>query len=267
MIRFGYFEDLLSLPAIHALVNNHIQHPFKMMALPEAQILKKLQEGNLDMGILSPYYYARKQGSVRILKEFTIVSRVPIASSLLFFRGNLKTIEEVYWKRNPQAQFEHFLGKLVLEEFMGVESEWKEFEADLEVEELLLKYPVILLTGEDAYRASDSAEGMIDLTEEWLLKTDLPIVQRLIVVRDTFKDSGELETLHKSIQVGIRRLKSISEDFAYQKQRNWDIYFNILQKLEFSGQTPEVWDSLREFLQYMFYKGEADYYPEMEFFD
>ncbi len=267
MTRFGYSGDLISLPMIHALLQNQIEHPFQMIRLKEEDILKKLLNGTLDMGILSPYFYARKQGSIRIVRQFPVINRQPIASILLFFQGNLKTIDRVYWKKNLHAQYEYFLGKLILEEFLGVESDWEIIEQEGEIEDILPEHPVVLLTGEDAFRASDSLEGMIDLTEEWLLKTDLPLVQRLVVVKETFKEKGELEKLQLSMQLGLRRLKDASENYAKSHRRNWDIYFDVLQKVEYGMDSPEVWDSLREVLQYLFFKGEADYYPEMEFLE
>ena len=112
MTRFGYSDDLISLPMIHALLQNQIEHSFQMIRLKEEDILKKLLNGTLDMGILSPYFYARKQGSIRIVRQFPVINRQPIASILLFFQGNLKTIDRVYWKKNLHAQYEYFLPRL-----------------------------------------------------------------------------------------------------------------------------------------------------------
>lgn len=266
MIHLAIDEQLILEPLVYALRHVGLKHPFQLHFLPEKEILRKLENNDVQMGILSPLIYAQKKSELRILRDFPIYSQTPDCSCLLYFKGNLKRIDTIFYAEDETYQFENIVGRIVIEEFLGLVPEWQLLKSFTSVEENLQNFPVIMLSGSHAFDNCDSVEGHIDLTEEWMLKTDLPLLHRFPVVNSHFKDEGAIEALKLSREVGLRNLRKISQKQSENAARSWDIYFDILQKFHYYPDTPEVWSSLAEFIQYLYFKGYTEHYPEIQYY-
>lgn len=266
MTRLAFDREFIIEPLIYAVRENLIKHPFRIEIASENKIVQGLQDGEIDIGIISPLSYTRARQSLQIIKELIVASYPYGRNALLFFRENLRQINAIYYQQGKELTFEHFLSKIVLGEFLDIEADWHAVETIPHLPEALEKFPTFLITGDQAPGFSADNQSFIDLTEEWTLKTELPLVHRLVVVGQNFKDKGELRALQLSREVGLRNLMKISRAYAANFNQGWDVYFDPLNRNYRYHPEESHWESLKELLQYAFFYGIAQYYTEIKFF-
>ncbi len=268
MVKFGYTNELLNEPIIYALKSNLISHPFKLIEMPQADILKNLENKSIDMGLISPLQYAINRGKIKICRDITICSSKSGRNILLFFQGNLEKITKIFYKKNPLNSYEHLMGEIVINEFLNVEADWIEVNKFSQIDLDLDKFPVIFLSGYQAFNALGIVETYIDLSEEWIIQTELPFIHRILAVRDDFKDFNVMDTLKLSLELGLRNIKKIAENFDDITKKSWDIYTDLLRKnYQYYYSEEPVWKSLREILSFIFYYGKSEYLPDLKFWD
>lgn len=266
MTKLAFTEELIVEPLVYAIRNNLIEHPFQTEILPQQEILQKLLFGQLDMAIVSPMIYAMNPANLTILKEPVVSSIQPDRNYLLFFDRGLDKIETVYYKKNLQDDYPEFFGKLVLREYYNILAEWIEVQDGISIAELIKKYHVLFLSGDDSLEAKDNSENFIDLSEEWFLKTSLPLVHRFIAVRENCSGNGEIDALKASLQHGMDNLFQICSGYAERFYKDGENLFNLLNTAYTYSTSVECWDSLKEIFAYLFYYGYADYPPEIKFY-
>lgn len=266
MTRLAFRPGLIAEPLVYGIRKNLFQHPFRIEMLPEEKIADLCNKGELDLGLISPLQFAMKQGELRILKDFAILSPYSARNALLYFKDNLKNINRIGYADKPEAQYLNFFGQMVLSELFDIQADWQVVEDILPLETSLSNNPVLYLTGQDAFDTYGYFPNFIDLSQEWILKTELPLVHQIMVVNSSFDDNGEIEALKLSRELGIRNLKKIALLYEQTYPQNWVSYFELIN--ENYQYFPEVsaWDSLRELLPYMFYYGKTEYFPELKFY-
>jgi len=266
MTRLAFSRELIVQPVIYAIQHDLIQHPFQIEITSEDKILQGLQNGKIEIGIISPLSYARSQEGLKIVKEITVSSSRYGRNALLFFKENLQQMNNIYYQQGKELTFEHFLSKLVLSEFLDIEANWHAVEIIPPLPEALDQYPIFLISGDEALDFLSDDQRFIDLTEEWTLKSELPLVHRLVVVNQKFEDKGELQALRLSRDVGLRNLMKIARRYATNRNQSWDVYFDLINQNYWYHSEDSHWESLKEILQYTYFYGIAQHYPEIRFF-
>jgi len=259
--------QFLCNPILYAIQEDQIENPFKLRLLPESHILKGLKDGSLEMGFLSPFSYAHNQGEFQIVSDFVIQSPQTGKNALIFFKGSLDDINQIYYQKNKYTgDFDRFIAQWVLHEIFDIEVEWNAIEKLSMNEKTLDKYEVIFVYGEDAFEFYSDFENYIDLTEEWTLNTRLPLIHQLLCVSNSFTDKAALEKLRLSRELGLRNLMKISKSYAERHSQNWDIYFDLLNETYQYLPDSRVWGALEQLLASMFYRNVVDYLPEIKIY-
>ena len=268
MIKLLYPSELLCSPVIYPLKNQMVDSTLSCKYVEEGKIIAELMEGSADLGFISPLSYARSQGDLKIFREFIISSPQAGRNSLLFFKGELTSIDKIYFAKNsPMIDYHQVIANNVLNEIFDIEPQWQEVENLTISEESIEKYQVIFLSGNLAYDTFIDFENYIDLTEEWSLKMNLPMVHLILCCSRKYQDFTTIQNLQLSLKIGLNNLMKISKAYSEEHDQSWDIYFDLLDKnFRFFPELSD-WEGLHHLFQYMFYANVVEYLPEIHFFD
>jgi predicted solute-binding protein len=267
MIELVYSPELISKPLLYGIENNLIEHKIDLVQLPETQLFDFLESGKSQIGVISPLVYAKSRGNLFILNDFTISSPRCGRNALLYFQGNLKSIDKIWINRGIEKSYDKFTAQVVLKEMLNIDANWQFFDNSEDILSSLKKFNVLFFSGEKAFDLFKDHENFIDLSEEWIVNTSFPYVHRILVVHRSFDDMDTLNALRLSQNLGTKNLKKIGEKHAQDALQSWDIYFELLNEMYHYFPDELSWASLENILQYAFYYGECDYYPELRFFN
>ncbi len=268
MIRFVSSFRLLSAPLLYAIENKMTDNDVSIHYLPEEEVFNQLKEGKADAGLLSPLAYGKSTGEILLVRDFMISSPKAGSNALLFFKGNLTNINTIHYPENPfTGDYDRFIAELVLKEFYEIETAWIPVAGLTPDLSALEKYKVIFIPHPQAFDIYSDYTNFIDLSEEWSLRTDLPMVQGLLCVHRSFHNSDFLKRLRLSRELGLRNLMKIAKTYAAKHPRSWDIYFDLLNEnyLYYSNQSG--WDALQKLISYLFFYARTDYITELKFFE
>jgi predicted solute-binding protein len=268
MIRLVTSFHLLSAPLIYAFENRLVDYDISIEYMPEAEAFNRLKTARADAGILSPLSYAKNTGEILPVKDFLITSPKGGRNALLYFKGNLKNIDHIYFPFNEfTGDYDRIIAQLILTEFYDIHVKWQDV-SDVRPDRTALdKYQVILIPHPQSFDIYPDFPDSIDLSEEWHLRTNLPLVHGLLCVNRSINDPTFLEKLRLSRELGLRNLMKIARMYARNRAQSWDTYFDLLnEKYLFHG-TPSGWESLQELLSYFFYHNETEFLTEIKFWD
>jgi predicted solute-binding protein len=267
MLLLGYSTELICRPILYAIQEKQIENVFQLQLMPESNILGRLKDGSLQMGFLSPLSYAHNQGEFQIVSDFLIQSPQTGKNALIFFKDSLNKLSHIYYRKDIYTgDFDRFIAEWVLREIFNLEVTWKPKEKLSLNNRSIEKYEMIFIYGEDAFDSYSDYDNYIDLTEEWTLNFQLPLVHQILCVSSSFTDKTALEKLRLSRELGLRNLLKISKSYAEHHTQEWHTYFDILNETYQYVQDGQVWQSLKQLLSSMFYGNVVDYLPEIKIY-
>lgn len=262
--RLGITNDFHLAPIVSALREDLISHPFQLQTDSTANHVSHLKKGLLDLAFITPLEYAVNSGRIRLVRDFAVGSVGISRYAALFFQENLRNITEIGYDGNEDHYF--YLCKIVLQEFFGLEPEWKRINFDSDLEQLLKSSQSIFMSGSMALQNSILVENNLDIAEEWYEKTDTECVHLVLSVRSDFEGPLPLEAMHLSAELGSRNLLKFSQKVANMLNVPWQSIFELWENNYKFIPTNETWNGLREYFQFLFYYGLTDYLTEIEFF-
>jgi predicted solute-binding protein len=268
MLRLVYSSSLICEPLFYTITHQPGPQGIKIEKLPEMECLTRLETKEAEIALLTPLAYAKSKGEILLVEDLMIHSLTDGRNILLFFKGDLKSFATVYCQEiNKENSFEKFIADLVLREYFELDITWQPFSTNLLTASLLDKLKVILLTGEGAFESLNQINTYIDLSEEWCLRTDLPLVQNVLCVHSSFRQPEQLENIRNSLQLGLANLKDIAQYYAQTHKQRWEFYYHLLNENYQYSPNPARVESLQQLFQYMFYSGVVDYLPQVKIFE
>lgn len=268
MLRLVYSSSLICEPLLYAITHQLGRLGITVKKIPEMECLTKLENGEADIGLLTPLAYAKSKGQILLVEDLMIHSPLDGKNILLFFKGDLKSFGTVYCQEiKKENNFEKFLAELVLREYFELDINWQPLSAGFLTDSLLDQLKVILLTGELAFESLNQINTYIDLSEEWCLRTDLPLVQNVLCVHSSFRQPEQLENIRNSLRLGLADLKNIAENYARTHLQGWEFYHRLLSENYQYSLHPANLESLQQLFQYMFFSGIVDYLPQIKIFE
>ena len=263
MIRFGTTPEVIGRPLCLGIENSLIPHHFKLTSQPLEQNCQDLLAGKLDAALVSAVDYARYSNRLKLLKDFAVYSAGPAKYALLFFQENLQSIEQVAFQ--PPASQYQVLAALILEEFFETEIDWQPLPAIETLDSILARFPACLLEAGAALENYLISASKLDILEEWTDKTELSYIHQLVAVNKDMTDMNIADALRQSREIGMSNLMQIAQTSARGSEHSWDFYFDLLNEDFQYFPTEETWDSLRQYLEYLFYYGIVDFMPDLNF--
>ncbi len=236
--------------------------------VPEQDIISGLTRSEKDIALLTPLSYARYRGELLIIPDFIISSPKRGRSSLLFFKDNLPDIKTIYYPGSAGAQsYNRFIAEWILREYYNIDCEWAAVNELTVTGKSMAKYPTIFLEGEASLDTFPDYKNFIDFTEDWVLKTDLPLIHALLCVPSAFSENSALPPLIQSGKVGLQNLEKFSRLYSRNRPQPPEVYSNLLHNFYQYFPDERVWESLEKVLQYIFYSNWTDYYPGITFLE
>ncbi len=268
---FIAFPDYLNtLPLLHFL--RSVETFFIIKDTPK-RINEALKAGLLDVGLASSLFYAKHHQELLILPDISISATGKVKSVILYHHKPLERLSNKRIGITPETETSFGLLRLVLEEFIGITPKYEFLESrfsDLQ-EEKILELSGYLAIGDEALILENNQifEFSTDLAELWLMKTGLPFVFALLVVR---REIAELKrTLIEKflMELFFSRAKGLSSLAEIVKVSthplNKGLILNYLQHLEydFSGLKQRAFQCFCEFL---YKKSIIQQIPSLNFF-
>jgi len=268
MLHLVYSSPLICEPLIYNLRHQSDQSKISVEKLSEMECLNKLETHQADLALLTPLAYGKSKGNIYVVKDYMIHSPNLGRNVLLFFKGNLTNFNTVYCEPfKKENSFEKFLADWVLREYFEIDVDWQLLFTPIVDEHLLNQLKVILLTGEKAFETFNQIDSYLDLSEEWCLRTELPLILNLLCVHSSFAHADQLASLQKSLAEGLKNLSAIAKEYAHSHSQNWTVYYDLLSKNYQYFPHPASQESLEQIFQHMFYSGIVDYLPELKIYN
>lgn len=268
MLRLVYSSSLICEPLFYNLRHQSNQSIISVEKLPEMECLNKLETNQADLALLTPLAYGKSKGNIYVVKDYIIHSPNFGRNILLFFKGSLRNFNTVYCEPfKKENSFEKFLADWVLREYFEIDVDWQLLPTQIVDTHVLNQLKVILLTGEKAFETFNQIDSYLDLSEEWCLRTELPLIHNLLCVHSAFAHADQLLSLRQSLTEGLKNLPAIAEEYAQSHSQNWTIYHDLLSKNYQYFPHPAGQESLEQIFQHMFYSGIVDYLPELKIYN
>lgn len=258
-VRIGMVNYLNTAP-IHQRWKDSVKRPDWVLVEDAPAVLnKKLEEGDIDLGFVSSFEYAKHPEKYKILSGLSISANGPVASVVLLSHVPIEQLDGNDVLLTSQSETSVQLVKIILEEFHGVQPKYQSGDILLAEEE---EFKAVLAIGDDALRLVESATYLyqFDLGDIWKRKTGLPFVYAVCAVREEFcqnepeilteihrellrcRDEGT-DKLDEICEISARRiplskqkcrdyLKGIQYDLSPKKCKALEAFFELLIRRE-----------------------------------
>ena len=258
----GLSDSLTYLPLIYGLKHQLIHHDFLVRFGSLFENAIKLREGEIEIGLISSLDYALKKETWQIVPDLCISSPRKIKDVQLFFKKGLKDIRTVAVDKNAASEIT--LLKILMREKFLISPDYIEREPDLD--RMLLDAEAALIVGDQALNYYTVNPNRLDLNDEWMDLTGLPMVYAFWAGREITVTPDDIKILHTSFNLGSNNLEKISKDYASKHQENWVFYHDFLtQNISYSFSDLEK-EGLNEFYNYAFFYGFTEFVPDLHFY-
>lgn len=218
VLRLGQVNYINVLPVFYPLEAGWVQSPAELVAGTPAECNRLLEQGGIDVGVVSSIQYARHQESLVLLPDLSISCEGSVGSVLLFSKDRIDQLDGRQIALTSSSATSVALVKVLCRWYYQIQAEFMVMEPDLE--KMLSAAPACLLIGDDALRARKRADGLVveDMGKAWWIFTGLPMVFAVWAAR---KDSvarqpeafAELVlSLYRARQVGKDNIDTVIDE-------------------------------------------------------
>jgi len=162
---------------------------FSLDVTTSAEVAKKLREGDIQAGLVSPIEYARESSEYRILPGLAISSRSAIA---LYFREGIRSIRTL--AAEPSLVADIVLARIVLAEEFEIRPAIVPL-MNCSLDRMLARGDSALLSGDAFITESGTHRNNMDLVELWVEMVDLPYVHGFFCAREGAIPDDEVQRL------------------------------------------------------------------------
>ena len=256
-------DSLENKPLIYGLLNQKLKHNFSIKSTKPNDTARILLEGETELGLIPSIEYANKKESLRIIPDICISSIGRVNNVQLFFKKGLKEIETI--AVDTCAVTEKILLQILMQEKFTTSPAYIQMEPNLKL--MLSKADAALITGDQALEYCQNKKNCIDLNEEWVDLTGLPMVYSFWAGREFTINKDDISIIKNSYELGRQNIDQIAKDFSKEHGGEWPFYHDFLTKninYSFSNKAQE---GLKEFYNYAFFYGYAEYIPDLYFYE
>lgn len=190
-----------------------------VLEAPPSTLNRFLADGDIDLGFVSCFEYAKHPHLYRILPDLSISANGPVGSVFLFSKLPVDELDSQKVLLSSQSETSAALTKIVLEEFYTVSPEYCSGEV---TGDRIDDCKALLAIGDDALRLRKQGGFLLqlDLGELWKQQTGLPFVFAVCAVREEFcrEKPEQLASVYNRLvdcrQEGGRRMMEICEKVA-----------------------------------------------------
>jgi chorismate dehydratase len=256
-------DALPYLPLIYGLKDKLIQHNLSLIIEEPYQALRRLQEGEVELGIIPSVEYGQKKETWRIIPGIAVSSKGAAKDMLLFFHKGLKDIKNISIDAN--ASISLLLLKILIKEKFILNPEYIKMEPHLDT--MLAQTDAALITGDKAFEYARTNRNYLDLGEEWEDLTGLPFVYAFWAGREFTIKKEEVSIIKNAFDLGKRNLIQISREYAENNSEDWVYYHDFLTHNRTYTFSNHERDGLMELYHYAFYYGFIKYIPDLYYYE
>lgn len=213
-VRIGMVNYINTAPIYEVWKRYPLEPGWHVLEAPPSTLNKLLADGDLDLGFVSSFEYARNPQRYYILPDLSISANGPVGSVFLFSKKEVG-VEKIHTVLlSNQSETSVALVKIILEEFYQIKPSYS---SGAVTRDNYNNCCAVLAIGDDALRLrkEDSFGYCLDLGEVWSRHTGLPFVFAVCAVQRTFvKAHSELlmkvyERLLSCREEGCKKLMDI----------------------------------------------------------
>ncbi len=232
-IRVGDIRFLNSWPVTYALRHGILPAPIHWVPGTPAELNRRLLVGELDASAVSSILYLRHPEELVPVPGLCIRSDAGVHSVLVVSRQPLATLKGRTIGVSNQGETTPLLLKIL--------SRQQRLKVNLAVTglrypEILAEYPAALLIGDEALRASQSADGLQwwDLGEAWTRWSGEPFVYALWVVRRSLLDRRPelVEELRQVLESSYRWGRSHETELVAAMRKTFPFETTFLRRYQ-----------------------------------
>jgi len=221
-----------------------------------------ISQGAVDIGFISSIDFTRLKGGWKV---FPKICKTTTGNSrlVLFFNKNLSDINTiavpVFSSTAP------IVLQILLKELYQIDC--KIIKSDLGLESALKKNDAVLLSGNNALKELSKKQNtsFIDLGEDWLDLTSLPLVYGFWIGNELSIDESDYKKLSDSLNSGYNSIDKIVANISNKlNQSFFEDYFSKTINYNFGDEEKA---GLEQLYQYAFFYGFVEYIPDFNFLD
>lgn len=259
-VRIGMVNYINTAPIYETWKKYPLQAGWHVLEAPPSTLNKLLAQGELDLGFVSCYEYARSPEEYKILPDLSISASGPVGSVFLFSRKRVGTASFEKVLLSSQSETSVALVKIILEEFYNQRPDYVVGYID----DVRSDCDGVLAIGDDALRLKKAGiyDYCLDLGEVWTQQTGLPFVFAVCAVRQEFVDKEPelLEKVYRKLlrcrEEGCAELLSICKIAAPRIPMNVHDCYQYLRGIEYDLGPKKV-DALGEFFTHLIQRREV----------
>lgn len=260
--RIGMVNYLNTAPIHQRWKESVVRSDWQLVEGPPSKLNRMLKEGDIDLGFVSSYEYARDPHIYKILSGLSISANGPVASVVLLSHVPMEQLDGKDVLLTSQSETSVQLVKIILEEFHNVTPLYHTGDIlGVKTDE----YKAVLAIGDDALRLVESADYLyqFDLGDIWKRKTGLPFVYAVCAVRQEFCDSFPevISEIHRELircrDEGTANLEQICEISAKRIPLSQQKCRDYLEAIQYDL-SPQKCKALESFFELMTKRGVID---------
>ena len=270
-LRLGRISYLNVLPIYYALEQGCIQHDFRMISGPPAELNTRMAAGELDISSASSIEYARHWPHYRLLPDLAIGSQGPVQSVLLLSQIPITELGGQSILISAQTHTSAALLRLLMREQLNLAVTYQT--GDITARLQAGQPPTAFLAiGDEALRLRSHPDytHALDLGQSWLEWTGLPFIFGLWISSERGDEERQRLILQGSRQLlaskdwGMKHIPFFARMISDQGILTYASLLSYFQGLVFAfGQREQ--DGLRLFYRKLYLSGEISSLPELRF--
>jgi len=238
VLRLGQIDYTNTLPFFYYFDRDAFPFALDVIKTSPAELNRKMQSGEVDMGPMSSFAYAKQADHLLLFPDLSVSSFGPVGSIFLFSHRPLHTYREPSVVLTDRSATSVVLAKIVLERFFHLLPHYETAAPDLET--MMLRHDVALLIGDEAltaYRMNRSFYTY-DLGDLWRSYTGQWMTFALFAVRKSVYETqrASVDRIFKALRDSKWRHLSDPEPLVRYVQSSyggdrafWYQYFNGLE--------------------------------------
>ncbi len=203
LIRIGQIAYTNILPVYHFVDRQRFSGQAEWIEQVPSQLNQKMAAGEMDLGPISSFAYARHHDKLTLLADLSISARGPVRSIFLFSKKPLQELNESRIALTSSSATSVNLLKIILEKFYSVHPLYETMDPDVEV--MMEQADAALLIGDDAMRADRKRLPyyQYDLGELWYRETGMWMIFAVWAVRNEVLEHSreKIQQIHEAVLI------------------------------------------------------------------
>lgn len=201
MLRLGQIDYTNTLPFFYYFDRDAFP-ALDVIKTSPAELNRKMQSGEVDMGPMSSFAYAKQADDLLLFPGLSVSSYGPVGSIFLFAHRPLHTYREPSVVLTDRSATSVVLAKIILEKFFHLSPHYETAPPDLDT--MMLRHDVALLIGDEALRAYRTNRSFYtyDLGDLWRSYTGQWMTFALFAVRKRVYEAqrASVERIFKALR-------------------------------------------------------------------